>query len=70
MHELLTFLHKTELITEPFDLNQAVIATLNIAKEDGESGLYPELKLEKNMLSVLGNKIHVDKVMLLNSNFF
>lgn len=35
MHELLTFLHKTHLITEPFDLNQTVIEGLNIAKEDG-----------------------------------
>lgn len=64
VHELLTFLHKYELIEAPFDINETVIDALNIANDDGYGGFHPELRLEKRMPIVMGNKIQVQKVVV------
>lgn len=64
LHELLGFLNKGELVREPFDINRTVKEALNIAIDDSFAGFYPELQLEKEMPSVLGNKIQVQKVIL------
>lgn len=64
VHELLAFLHKYELIKAPFDINETVIEALNIANDDGYGGFHPELRLEKRMPIVIGNKIQVQKVIV------
>lgn len=64
LHELLSFLNKSELVMEPFDLNRTAKEALNIAKDDGYGGFYPELQLEKEMPNVIGNKTQVQKVIV------
>jgi PAS domain S-box-containing protein len=64
LHELLAFLHKTELVAEPFDINGAVKEALAIAKDDGYGGFHLELQLEKNMPSVMANRVQIQKVIV------
>lgn len=64
LHELLSFLHKYELVKAPFDINETVKEALNVANDDGYGGFHPELQLEKRMPHVIGNKIQVQKVIV------
>jgi PAS domain S-box-containing protein len=64
LHELLAFLHKTEQVAEPFDINGAVKEALDIAKDDGYSGFRLELQLEKDMPSVIANRVQIQKVIV------
>ncbi|MDI1361799.1 PAS domain-containing sensor histidine kinase [Methylotenera sp.] len=64
LHELLSFLNKSNLVREVFDLNRTVKEALTIAKDDGYGGFYPELQLEKKMPNVIGNKTQVQKVIV------
>jgi two-component system sensor kinase FixL len=64
LHELLAFLHKGELITEQFDINQTIKEALNVAKDDGYGGFQPELQLELHMPNIVGNRIQIQKVIV------
>jgi PAS domain S-box-containing protein len=64
LHELLSFLHKNELVTEPFDINGTVKEALSIAKDDGFDGFNLELQLESDIPSVAGSRIQIQKVIV------
>jgi two-component system sensor kinase FixL len=64
LHELLAFLQKGELITAQFELNQVVQEALIIANGDGYGGFSPLLELEPAMPKVIGNEIHVRKILV------
>jgi two-component system, LuxR family, sensor kinase FixL len=64
LHELIAFLHDGELITEVFDLNEAVLEALNITKSDGYKEFHPVLHLEKHLPTVKANRIQIEKVLV------
>lgn len=64
LHELLAFLQKGDLVTEKFDLNDAVKEALNIARGSGYGEFYPILQLDRTMPEVLGNKVQVQKILV------
>jgi signal transduction histidine kinase len=64
LHELLSFLHKNELVTEPFDINGTVKEALSIAKDDGFDGFNLELQLESDIPNVVGSRIQIQKVIV------
>ena len=64
LHELLSFLHKNEVIIEQFNINRTVKDALSIAKADGYGEFQLDLQLEKDMPSVLGNRIQIQKVIV------
>jgi PAS domain S-box-containing protein len=64
LHELIEFLHKTDLVSEPFDINEVIKEALNIAKDDGFGGFHLELQLEKDMPSVIANSVQIKKVIV------
>jgi PAS domain S-box-containing protein len=64
LHELIAFLNKGTLVTDSFDLNDAVKEALAIAHSYGYGGFFPILQLEENMPNVLANRTHVQKVLV------
>lgn len=64
LHELLDFLRGGEIASEPIDLNSIVYEALGIVLNEGFGGFQPVLKLEHGLPSVLGNRIHVQKVLV------
>ena len=64
LHELLSFLHKGDMIREQLDINHAVKEALVIAKSYGYSDFAPVLQLESNIKPVLGNKTQVLKILV------
>lgn len=64
LHELLSFLQKSELVRDHLDINHAVKEALVIAKSYGYSDFHPILKLETNIQPVLGNKTQVLKILV------
>lgn len=64
LHELLAFLQKGDLVTERFDLNDAVKEALNIARGNGYGEFYPMLELEQYLPEVLGNRIQALKILV------
>ena len=64
LHELLAFLHKSEIKTERLNLNDLINEALNITRNDGYEGFYPVLQLEQNLPDVQGNRIQVQKVLV------
>ncbi len=64
LHELLSFLHKGEMIREQLDINNAVKEALIIAKSYGYSDFSPVLQLENNIKPALGNKTQVLKILV------
>lgn len=64
LHELLSFLHKGDMIREQLDINHTVKEALIIAKSYGYSDFSPVLQLENNIKPVLGNKTQVLKILV------
>ncbi len=64
LHELLDYLHKSELTSEPIDLNSIVYEALGITLNDGFGGFQPMLELEQGLPPVLGNRVQVQKVLV------
>ncbi len=64
LHELLAFLQKGDLVTERFDLNEAVKEALNIARGSGYGEFHPILQLEQAVPKVMGNRIQVQKILV------
>jgi two-component system sensor kinase FixL len=64
LHELLNFLQKGELASEPADLSGIVHEALSIMQNDGFGGFQPALELERGLPPVLGNRIQVQKVLI------
>jgi PAS domain S-box-containing protein len=64
LHELLAFLQKGDLVTERFNLNEAVKEALTIARGSGYVEFHPVLQLEEKMPAVLGNRIQVQKILV------
>jgi len=64
LHELLSFLHKGEMIREQLDINNVVKEALLVAKSYGYSDFQPVLQLENNIRLVLGNKTQVLKILV------
>lgn len=63
LHELLEFLHKGELITEPADINNIVKEALTTTQNDGFGGFKSVLELEKGLPPVNCNPMQVQKVL-------
>jgi two-component system, LuxR family, sensor kinase FixL len=64
LHELMTFLQASDLITERFDLNDCVKEALVIAYGEGFVDFQPILHIQKNMPAVLANRIQIQKVLV------
>jgi PAS domain S-box-containing protein len=64
LHELLGFLHRGELASEPMDLNGIVSDAFAIAQSIGYGGFNPRFELEPGLPPVLGNRIQVQKVLV------
>jgi len=64
LHELLSFLHKGDMIREQLNINNVVKEALMVAKSYGYSDFYPVLQLENNIKPVLGNKTQVLKILV------
>ena len=64
LHELLEFLQKNkEAVAEPINLNDLICGVLDIMAYDGFGGFQQVLELEPNLPPVLGNYIHIQKVL-------
>lgn len=64
LHELLAFLQKGDIETEPLNLNDIVKEALAITHNNGYGGFKPEIQLESNLPAVQGNRIQVQKVLV------
>jgi PAS domain S-box-containing protein len=64
LHELLDFLHKGEVLTEPVDLNRVVREALGIARESGYGNFTPVVELEPALPPVLANRLQLQKVLV------
>lgn len=64
LHELIAFLQKSELVTEPSDLNGVIREALEIVVSDGHEKFRSRLKLEKDLPLVQCNRSQVQKVLV------
>lgn len=64
LHDLLDFLHKGELVSEPVDLNDVVRESLTIIQEGGYGGFHPVVELEPDLPLVQANRLHLEKVLV------
>jgi len=64
LHELMAFMQKSKVNTEPFDLNETVKIAMGISKGDGYKGFKSILRLEKHIPPVLANRIQIQKVLV------
>ncbi len=64
VHELLDFLHKGEVVSEPVDLNRVVHEALAIAEEGGYGRFTPVVELEPDLPPVLANRLQLQKVLV------
>ena len=64
LHELIAFLQKGELLTEPLDLNDVIREALDIASNDGYERFRSKLNLEKDLPAVQCNHTQVQKVLV------
>ncbi|MBS0299644.1 MAG: PAS domain S-box protein [Proteobacteria bacterium] len=64
LHELIAFLQKSELATEPLDLNDVIREALDIVVNDGSARFRSRLKLEKDLPVVQCNRTQVHKVLV------
>ncbi len=64
LHELIEFLHKGEVVSEPVDLNEVVREALAIAAESGCAGFRPVIGLEPDLPPVLANRLQLQKVLV------
>ncbi|MBM3350754.1 MAG: PAS domain S-box protein [Betaproteobacteria bacterium] len=64
LHELIAFLQKGDLIKEQFNLNDLVKEAVNIARGDDYGHFTPELQIEENLATVIGNKIQIQKILV------
>lgn len=64
LHELIAFLQKNELVTEPSDLNDVIREALEIVVSDGHEKIRSRLKLEKDLPAVQCNRSQVQKVLI------
>lgn len=64
LHELIAFLQKSELATEPLDLNDVIREALDTVVNDGSEKFRVRLKLEKDLPAVQCNRTQVHKVLM------
>jgi two-component system sensor kinase FixL len=64
IRELLEYLSLKEFPVEAFDLNKEIHDVLNIARSEHELKFHSRLQLESGLPPVLGNRVHVQKVLL------
>lgn len=63
LHELLAFLHKSEIKLEQVDLNDIVREALALTTESGYGGFLTEVELENGLQPVLANALQIKKVL-------
>jgi PAS domain S-box-containing protein len=63
LHELLGFLQKRELVTEPFNLNLLIQDVLTIIQHDRCRDFKPEIRLDSNLPSVIANPLQARKAL-------
>ena len=63
LHELLGFLQKRELVTEPFNLNLLIEDVLTIIQHDRCRDFKPEIRLDSNLPPVIANPLQARKVL-------
>lgn len=64
MRRLISFLQKGELVTEPVDLNQLVLAALAVIESDGFGGFRTELALGADTPTVAANRAQIEKILV------
>lgn len=64
LHELIAYLQKGDIESEPVDLNHVVRESLAIAQKDGYGGFHPILQLEHALPCVQANRTQVQKVLV------
>ena len=64
IHELLEFLSLKEFTVEAFDLNMEIHDALRTARSEHELKFHSRFQLEAGLPPVLGNRMHVHKVLL------
>ncbi len=64
LHELLAFLQKGEIKTEPLNLNDIINEALSIAHEDGYGECHQMLNLQQDLPTVQANRTQILKVLV------
>jgi two-component system, LuxR family, sensor kinase FixL len=64
LHELLRFLHQSELAVEPIDLNEVVHDALIAAEENDCTPFKATVQVPPNLKPVLSNRLQLQKVLL------
>jgi len=64
LHELIAFLQKSELATEPLNLNDVIREALDVVVSDGSGKFRARLKLEQDLPAVQCNRTQVHKVLV------
>ncbi|MDE2387671.1 MAG: PAS domain S-box protein [Betaproteobacteria bacterium] len=64
LHELIAFLQKSELASEPLNLNNLIHEVLDVVVSDGSGKFRARLKLENDLPAVQCNRTQVHKVLV------
>lgn len=64
MRRLIAFLQKGDLVTEPVDVNQLVLAALAVIESDGFGGFRTELALGADTPTVVANRVQIEKILV------
>lgn len=64
LHQLVAFLHKTEVEFSPLDINTTITKAVAIVRENGTTPFKTVLKLAPNLPKVRGNELQIQKVII------
>lgn len=64
LNELLGFLHKSEVVRAPVDLNEVIRSALAIAQENNYGGFHSVVELEQGLPPVQANRLQLQKVLV------
>lgn len=64
LHQLVAFLHKTEVEFSPLDINTTITKAVAIVRENGTTPFKTVLKLAPNLPKVRGNGLQIQKVII------
>lgn len=64
LNELMTFLQKSQIDLDFFDLNEVVRESMQILRNDGHLGFHTHLDLEENLPSIYANRNQIQKVLM------
>lgn len=64
LHQLVAFLHKTEVEFSPLDINTTITRAVAILRENGTTPFKTVLKLAPNLPKIRGNELQIQKVVI------